>query len=333
MSFPFEYIFARGLRAHENYLAAVDADGLQITPVESPLVRGIVRYGAALENYDRSHAPLEARGPTGRLGYDLVNGLLDVPAPKRGYLSEAIGRIVDSAHQSFRDEVKDSGLAALSFPRWPESVQQMRYIQRAAGRDLLAVLYPAFRQGRLVDYTDSESRANEDPGLVYAPFLANTVQPKSEHFRVWGLTEHSDVGDIGTAMREHGLPYVSLDVLHIQSFEDPLALCERLAAAGLIRSVHLSVGRKDEAKRNPAIAQTTKQADRAFMKSLEAAELTPEGEMLKLIVGYWKRQPPHLRPKGGYSIVLEKPFRKGVRRARREDRATLETVKALIESA
>jgi len=193
LSFPFEYIFARGLRAHEAWLREVGADGLQITPVASPLVRRIARYGAAWENYDRNHAPVEARGPTGHLGHDLIDRALDVPAPKRGYAAEAIRQLVHSVHQSFRDEVEDSGPAALFFPRWPESVQQMRYIQRATGKDLLAVLYPTFRQRMPVDYTDSKSDADENPELVYAPFLVNTVQPKSEHFNLWGLTEYSGI--------------------------------------------------------------------------------------------------------------------------------------------
>jgi hypothetical protein len=240
--------------------------------------------------------------------------------------------LVHSVHQSFRDAAGDNGPAALCFPRWPESVLKMRHIQRAAARDVLAVSYPAFRQGKAITYTASTSHADKDPGLVYAPFAVNTFQPKPEHFNVWGLTEDSSTEEIGAAMQQHGLPYVTWDVVHAQGFENPLELCEQLAAAGLIKSVHLSVGRKDEARRNPKIAQTTMQADQAFMASPESAARTLEGEMLVAVATHWKQQPPGLQSEGGYSIVLEKPFRAHARQAQYEDQATFETVRALVAS-
>jgi len=73
------------------------------------------------------------------------------------------------------------------------------------------------------------------------------------------------------------------------------------------------------------------------MKSPEAAARTLEGEMLLAVLKHWKRPPAYLEmgqeQRQKHSIVLEKPFRKDARRARREDRATFETVRAMIESA
>jgi len=277
LSLPLSLIFAGGVRALEDYLTRVGADGTQITPVASPFVHQIISQGRAWEAYDRGREPMEGRGPTGHFGRDLVGALLDGPPPKSTYASQAAKRLVHSVHQSFRDETSDSGIWALPFPRWRQSMQDMRHIQRATGHKLLSVLYPTFRQGRPINYTRAQPYPKEgEDGPVYAPFLVNTFQPKPEHFNVWKLTESSSIEDIRAAAQRHDIPYVTWDVVHGQGFEDPLGLCERLAAAGLVQSVHLSVGRKDEARRNPAIAHTTRQADQAFMKSPEAAARAKE---------------------------------------------------------
>ena len=329
LSMPLGHIFTGGLHAHEDYLSAVGADGMQITPVAGRLVRTMVAYGAALENHERNRTPVELRGPSGHFGSDLLSAALDTPAPRRGYASEAIGRLVHSVHESFRRQVDDNGLSALPFPRSPESVSQMRHIQAATGRELLAVLYPGLRSDSLVRSVNPRSPIDEG---LYAPF-DNTFQSKQEDFAGLGLSETSSTDGISRAARVYGYSGLTWDVCHAQKFNDPLALCERLAAAGLIRSIHLSVGRKDQAKHNPKIAETTEQADRAFMDSPEAAARTLEGEMVVAVLGHWKQQSDPRATAKEYSVVLEKPFRVNPRKAQRQDRATFETTRALIAAA
>lgn len=336
LAMPFSCIYG-GLQTNEAYLSAVGADGMQITPVHfSPLVAQIVRRGRTWEGYERTHEPmLEARGPTGSFGHDLVNSLFDAPEPRRTYADEATGRILHSVHQSFRDDIRDNGLVAQAFPRWPRSLRQMEFMQAAARRSVPAVLYPIFRSGKLIEYSNIVESVE---GLVHVPFEDRTYQPTAEVFRAFGLTEDSSTEDIAQTTYGHGYSGMTWDSLWSQSFRDPLALCDRLASAGLLRSFHLSVGRKDAAQNDPELAKRSMQADAAFMASPEAAARTLEGEMLLSVTRGWKQQPlryftdtPPVR--WSRSIVLEKPYRKNASKSAREDRATFENVRALAAAA
>src|SRR5260370_23012096 len=119
----------------------------------------------------------------------------------------------------------------------------MRHIQRVTEEDLLAVLYPTFDSGQVVYQSDN-------PELkTFAPFAERTFQPTAENFGLLGLSETSGVEEVEAAMQTHGFTGVTWDVgPHAQSFQNPLELCRRLSAAGLIRSVHLAVNRKDLVK-------------------------------------------------------------------------------------
>lgn len=338
LSMPVPMIFNASLSDCERHLTQVGADNFEVTPVKmSPFVGRVAYRGAMLEEQRRFVGGFQNIDFLDRLtGFDRSHDW--------GPESEIMGHIVGAFHSSFRQEQADDGLVARCFPKWPDSLVTMRHMQvavesrippmlRGESPGMQAVLYPNFNNGEVRYYqSEIQARGFPDGRKTYAPFRELLFQPKADEWAAWGLTEQSSIEDIRAAMSKHGFTGITWDVFHGQTFEDPLGLCKRLSAAGLIHSVHLALDRKDMAERGSQKARTTKQADQAFQRSPEAAGKTLEGEMLLAIVHDWKTR-PELHTGKQRRIVLEKPLRWLARTAVREDQAVIDTVKLLVAAA
>ncbi len=265
-----------------------------------------------LEEISANPVPLIGRDYLfGQLGYDIHKDWSDE--------DEAFVRLVRSQHSSFRNDESDDGLVARAVPKWRESLDQMRRIQHVTGK-LGAVLYPGFENGEVV-YDDTN-----------APFAERTFQPTALDWRSMGLTEDSGIADIKATMDARGFTGITYDVFHCQvekegvRFHDPLGLAARLAAAGLVRSVHLSVNRLDITGLHSELAKSTKRAKKAFVDSSSAAGRTLEGEMLRVIAQEWRQNSEGIEE---YAVVLEDgPIRLGG--AKKDHAAIIANARELI---
>ncbi len=298
--------------AHERYMEAVDADGIELTPVSISRFMGCLLYRATMiEEILKHPAPLEGREYLfDQLGYDIRKDWTDEDG--------AFERLVRSQHSSFRNDTYDNGIIARTVPTWRESLLQMRKIQLITGK-LAAVLYPGFEDGEVV-YDDEN-----------APFAERTFQPKASEWQRIGLTEYSTIADIEATIAARGFTDITYDLLHSQvaendiQFEDPLGLAERLAAGGLVKSVHLSLNRLDITGLHSPLAKSTQNARKAFVRSAEAASKTLEGEMLSVITQNWQQS-----GMDGRIVVEDGPLRLG--NVKRDHTAIVAHARELVAS-
>jgi len=310
LSLPKALLVAGLPSAYEQYVEAIGAEGMELTPVRSRFM-GRLLYCAATYEELAEHSPLAINQD------EQLDNKVQTSQPSEVM---AFSRIVRAQHSSFRNDIADSGLVAQAFPTWRESLRQMRHIQRITGK-LAAVLYPGFEDGKVV-YNDEN-----------APFAERTFQPTALDWHRLHLTEGSSIKDIKAAMARRGFTGITYDVLHSQieqegrQFQDPLGLAARLAAAGLIRSVHLSVNRLDVTGLHSELAKSTKNAKQAFIQSSGAAANTLEGEMLQVITTGWQQQVESNA--GPHWIVLEDgPLRLGG--AKRDHTAIIDHARELV---
>lgn len=274
--------------AHDKLVQKIGADGMEVTalnPRVSRFMRQVLREADLIEaeQTDPTH-------PDAMLGYGL-------DAERDRTAGQTIRSVVRSQHASFKSESEPQNLLSLLLPtRYimptrQESLGYMRRIQKVTGK-LPAVLY--------TNYTDIE-----DGQVVYddrdAPFASRTFQPKKSDWTKMGLSEESSVADIKAAMAERGLTGVTLDLFHILDFDDPEALADKLASAGLVDAVHISVGRTDMTGFFSKAASATRKAGRAFARSSDAASEVREGKILNIVVSKWQDSPQAKR-----RIVIEK---------------------------
>lgn len=271
LSLPKPLLIAGSVSSHERYIENIGADGMEVTPVQISRFAGRLAYRAAmLETLDANPTP-----PIGREylydqhGYDIRKDWTDE--------DEAFQRLVRGQHSSFRDTGANS-ITAKALPEWQASLVRMRQIQHVTGR-LAAVLYPGFENGT-VAYDDEN-----------APFAARTFQPQPSDWHTMGLTENSSISEVRAAMDRQGFTHVTYDVFHAQGFDDPLHLARRLAAAGLVRSVHLAINRLDITGLHSDKAKSTAQAKQAFIRSTRSASRTLEGEILAAVANEWHDKP------------------------------------------
>jgi hypothetical protein len=316
LSIPVGEQLLGGVAAYERYLEATGSDGFEVTPNHSRFVgrvleRADILRDTAVHSPPGSIAALEERELAFALGgHDIT--------PDWGYEDDFFRQSIRSGHSSFRQDTDDNGLAARFFPRWPQSLRQLKDIQSVAGK-LSVVLYPGFHGGQVV-YDDDN-----------APFAGRSFQPTARDWTNLGLTEGSSIVDIRARMNERGFSSITLDVgPHLAGFEDPEGLSERLADAGLVERIHLSVGRTDVATRGSEVAKATIAAKRAFIKSAQAAGDTPEGRILQRTVRAW-RAAGHVG-----QIVLEDPPVKNplnALRAKANQRKIIEHARELAAAA
>ncbi len=267
LSLPLPLTAVGSIAAHERYVGAIGADGLELTPMRVGRFMGRLLGRADLLR-EQLMTPLVARGPIGSLLFDSYDWSDE---------DDAFERLIQSQHSSFRNDINDNGIAARTVPDWRTSLMQMTRIQCITG-PLPAVLYPGFEDGQVV-YSDQN-----------APFAERTFQPKANEWKRMGLDEDSSISDIRETIGARGFTGITWDVFHCQTeeagekFHDPAQLAARLAAGGLIRSVHLSLNRLDITGRHSPLTATTKQARQAFVHSSAAASRTLEGETLSAIV-------------------------------------------------
>lgn len=313
LSLPKPLLVGGSISAHERYMDAIGADGMELTPVKISRFMGRLLYRATmLEDIDNHSVPLIGRDYLlDQLGYDARKDWSDEDA--------AFERLVRAQHSSFRNDVGGISLVDHTVPNWWESLRQMRQIQRITGR-LAAVLYPGFESGRVI-YNDEN-----------APFAERTFQPKAADWHSMGLTEDSSIDDVQAAMDRRGFTGITYDVFHCQSeneglrFQDPLGLAERLATAGLVHSIHLSVNRLDMTGLRSSLTGSTRRAKTAFVRSSTAAAGTPEGEMVMVIAGAWRNNGEGERNR---RVVLEDgPFRLGG--AERDHAAIIDHTRELL---
>jgi len=274
-------------------MEATGADGMELTPTNISRFMGRLSYRATMLEEASAHPSVPIFGRDylfTQLGYDARKDWSDE--------DEAFRRLVRSLHSSFRNDVGDNGVVARTVPNWRESLIQMRRVQRITDK-LAAVLYPDFESGEVV-YNDEN-----------APFAERTFQPKASDWRRMGLTDDSSIPEIEAAMARQGFTGMTYDLLHCQveekgeRFRDPLGLAARLAKAGLVRSVHLSVNRLDITGLHSPLAKSTKGAKRAFIRSSAAARLTLEGEMLTAIASEWQQHNRGDASSPEHYVVLE----------------------------
>jgi hypothetical protein len=293
LSLPKPLMMAGSVSAHERYMTDVGVDGMELTPVSISRFMGRLLYRATmLEEISRHPVPSVGREYLfDQLGYDIRKDWTDE--------DEAFRRLVRSQHSSFRNDTYDNGIVARTVPVWRESLEQMRKVQLITGR-LAAVLYPGFEGGEVVYDNDN------------APFAERTFQPKASEWQRMGLTEQSSIGDIEAAIAARGFTGITYDLFHCQmeengsQFREPLDLAARLAAAGLIKSVHLAVNRLDITGLQSPLAKSTKNAKQAFVHSSEAAGKTLEGELLTVIADEWRQADLE-----GWVVVEDGPLRLG----------------------
>lgn len=273
---------------HDRLAQKVGADGMEVTalnPRFSRFMRQVLREANLLEAEQAN--PIH---PYGMLGYGL-------DAERDRTTEHTIRKVVHSQHASFKSESEPPNLLSrllptqLIFPSRGESLGYMRRVQKITGK-LPAVLY--------TNYTDIEG-GQIRYGDKNEPFASRTFQPKKSDWGKMGLSEDSSVADIKAVMTRRGLSGVTLDLFHILEFDDPEALAAKLAGAGLVDAVHVSVGRTDITGFFSKAAAATRKARRAFTHSAEAASETPEGKILNIVLSSWQDLPDKKR-----RIVIER---------------------------
>lgn len=314
LSLPLEKQFLGGLAAVEAYTTLIGGGEewqvpLEITPTQlSPLVRALVSRGRLVEEYKRT-------------GRDLGNFYSNDE-------TQAIDRLVTSVHSSPTD-LTQPGLdpqGRILFGHYERSLLKMSRIQDATSKDLPGVLYPSFENGHI-----RYDKAN-------APFEDRSFQPKPSDWTKWGLHEDSSIEQIQSAMALHGFTSITLDPIHLYSyqegirFERPDALAERLTMAGLVHAFHLAIGRFDMTRNDPALARQTGDALAAFEKSPDAAQHTREGQLLRMVVMNWNT-PSKTRVSHALEdrrVVVEVLPGRNTQKAQRQHRAIIENARLLI---
>ncbi len=299
---------------HDRLVQKTGADGMEVTllnPRISRFTRQVLR--------EADMTAYETVNPTP--SYGLLGFGLD--AERSRQTGNDIKSVIHSLHASFKSEAGPSSVLSFFLPTGSlmptreESLGYMRRTQMVTGQ-LPAVLYTAY--------------ADTGPGQVKysderAPFATRTFQPKKSDWTAMGLTEESNVADIKAAMAKRGLTGITLDLFHILEFDDPETLAGKLAGAGLVDAVHVSVGRTDITGFWSKAAAATRKASRAFARSAEAANEVPEGKILGIILSKWADLPEKQR-----RVVIEKGPFDMFRRTRKLARIVLNT-RTLVNNA
>lgn len=129
-------------------------------------------------------------------------------------------------------------------------------------------------------------------------FDERMIEPHPAIWKQWGMREDTSPDQVRAELQARGFTGLSWNTMRSRAFADPLELCKRLSIGGLIYSVRLVA----EAKHAPEGFDSV--ADK-LLASPAAARETLEGQMLAVITGDWKWQPPHAgqtRP-----IILDYP--------------------------
>jgi hypothetical protein len=313
LSLPYPLMMGGDTAAHERYMEATGADGMELTPTNIGRFMGRVMRRAEMVQ-KLSGVPMSSEGREHRMlqhGYD--------PRKDWSYEHAAMRRLVRAGHSSFRQESSD-GIKAQLFPTVMQSLGRLASIQHnITGRMPLVV------------YEDVVDTTQPDGVIHYndqnAPASVRTHQPTPHGWAKLGITEDTDVDTIDEVLRAHGIGGVTFGVFHAHRFRDPVALAAKLAKYGFIESIHLEVNRLDSAPRGSKLARLTKTAEWAFTRGVTQARYTPEGEMIQAIADEWCTSPLNVNlPR---RVVLEEgPF--GVRDAKSQT-AMIATVREMIQ--
>jgi hypothetical protein len=331
---PWMTIVTGDIEKHQAYVHDAGLNGLEIIPVQpSRLIRHLVSAGRQVEKDDEMFYEGSAQDAT----FDQVRTPYSWTPDKL-----AMNGLVKGLSSTRRDITGDYAPQDWFYPRWPKSMAQLRYIHNAVGsgttppermrnNGLTAVLPAVFQFGR-VRFHQMASPYGLSEGLqnTYAPFKKVAVEPELSVWKAWDLTEQSDPLKVRGTMDWHGFDTITLDVQRAQSFKDPEAMTEKLAAAGLVHGIHLRLGDESAVDLDWSRAENTKRANRLFIDSdPNHIAGTPEGRMLSAILYYWKRDPQYRndQPK---NITIIRPPRRDLQEALEQDQATIQNIQAMI---
>ena len=307
LSLPLGLLALGNVHDHADYLQAINADGEEITPTNgSPMMNQVYQRGL-----EYSALPCDQDGADqSRLGAEVLIPPVFTDKPS---LDATIRQVVRSGHQSFRNVTFDNGLLARTVPKWPASMKRLEIIQQITG-PFPIVVYPYFSK-----------HGDSSPGR-------KTIQPKAHEWQKMGIHEDSPISEIEAALRRIGVQGFTFDVFHAQasmnevSFQDPVALAGRLAAAGLVHSAHLALGRLDMTGFSSFASKSTLLARAAFKRSSAQAARTFEGAMLQALAPGLHTLPSSIKP---FVVLEDGPIRMPVHDTRNHA-AIIETTRSLI---
>jgi hypothetical protein len=313
---------------HLNAIAPV-VDGqpvpihLELTPVFSRFMNG--RHGILARGRDMRQRYAEEYG--GAAGNeDLVDRRTGLDREYDWSEHDEVFERVISGHASFKDETPGVGPKGVLFAGIQESLNQLDLVSTAVGRRLPGVVYGR-QHGVGARYVRDYATAKAQDRL-WTPFSDTTVQPKPADFEAIGISEYDSAEEIIDAWRRRGITGGTLGVGHIQAFRDPLALTEKLGAAGWLVSAHLELNRDDQASYGGDFVRSSAQAKQAFTESADAAAKTLEGELLCLVVAGWKKR----GYRGRIFYEGRQPVRASRRQVRNDHVTILDNTIALAES-
>jgi len=313
LSLPHGLILFGGIAAHERYMQQTGADGLELTPTRvGRFMAGLLRRAEMVRTILSSNVPPEGREYFMlQHGYDLCKDWSEEDA--------AYKRLICSRHASFRKDTGDDGFIARRFPTMSEGFEDLRNVRCLVG-DTPLVVYAGAPDNAAPDGLRKYSSHN-------APSSRRTHQPNINNWNALGITERSPIDEIKTATGSVGVDYTTIDVFHMQQFDDPLGLTAKLARAGMVDAVHLAVNRTDYVPHGREdMKRATCFAERAFTRGESSAKRTIEGAMMEIVADEWAANP--LYNGMATQIVLEEgPF--GVHAAKSQA-AMLETARTII---
>lgn len=239
-----------------------------------------------------------------------------------------------SGHASFLDETSGHGVMGLLFPGAQQSLRQLNVATSALERfDPVALVLDTELDGVVYGqhlgkpaYYTRDQRTAESQGALWTPFRSTRVQPKRADFEKMGISEDAPAEEILSTLEQHGIDRGTLDVAHIQTFDDPLSLVDKLA--GWFDSIHLALNRKDILNvMGKDFGHRSARAKASFEQGEGPASKTLEWELAQRVVTNWK-----WRGHRGSIFYEEMAGTATNRQVRRYQKAILTTTATLVES-
>lgn len=325
---------------YQEYGAAIGVDGFEINPIRSRYMWNVLRHAADLRRNGGEPGAYSKRNAA-----ELT----------------AIRSTAATVHETFRDEKVSKGFESIVgkvvghlSPHREQGFKRINALQYLAGRSLHGVFFSRYL----------DEPASLDPARL--PLMERSVQPKPfDWLGLWRLLEDAPISTIKATLVEHGFTSFTADGFHLQDggvlselnisnlglqdapglidgalkFRRPHKLLRRISAGGLVTAKHVSLNRLDCAPKGSKLAESTANANKAFMHSRERAAETLEGMMLLSVIRDWKRLPVH-DGQDRY-IVLERPplgpkqaLKRGeIQREQDEHQAIVRTIRELIIAA
>lgn len=308
--------------AHLDAIAPSEATPIhmEVTLNRSRFARSLLARGRDMER--RNSEEYRDAG----LHTDMVDRVTGVDRRRDWSEKDAVFSRVISGHASFVDETPGRGVMNLVFPHTRESLEQFDLVNAAVGEQLPGIVY-GLHLGEVARYTDSQAVAATH-GKLWTPFEKTSVQPKKADFEKMELSEDSSAEKIMSTLNMNGIDELTLDTAHMQTFDDPEGMVEKLVS--WFNSIHLSLNRSDMAKvMGELFVERSIKAKDHFIKGESWAKLTREWQLAQRVITGWKQ-----RGHRGRIIYEEKARHTATnRRVRKDHKAIMETATLMYESA